>query len=311
MKAEILRETGNTILGMLAIAFWSTYIASSRSLMEELGTVTTVSYVHLAGGILGCLHLVARPKGLQKLLNTSIHYLVGCGVLFVAYMACLYLAVGYASTRQQVLEVGIINYLWPSLTLIFSIPILQKKARIYLLPGITLAAIGVLLAMAQNVSLSREGFMKDLRINHVPYILAFTASICWGLYSNLTRKWGKNISSGTVPIFLLGTGLIMMAAKSTHFQAEATRWTSRSTLEFLYVTIFPTLLAYVFWDTAMRKGNHTLTAALSYLTPLLSTAISSLYLQTKISPTLWIACILTVSGAIVCKLSLSDRINDS
>ncbi|MDI8978044.1 hypothetical protein MJN47_30105, partial [Salmonella enterica subsp. enterica serovar Lubbock] len=34
---------------------------------------------------------------------------------------CLALSLGYAATRHQAIEVGMVNYLWPSLTILFAI----------------------------------------------------------------------------------------------------------------------------------------------------------------------------------------------
>jgi len=88
---------------------------------------------------------------------------------------------------------------------------------------------------------------------------------------------------------------------------EESSWTPRVVMELLYMSIFPTFLAYSFWDTAMRKGNIILVASLSYFTPLLSIIISSLYLQIVIKPSLWIACGLVIAGAVICKFSIIDK----
>jgi len=88
---------------------------------------------------------------------------------------------------------------------------------------------------------------------------------------------------------------------------EESSWTVRVVAELLYMSIFPTFLAYIFWDRAMRKGNIILVASLSYFTPLLSIIISSLYLQVVIKPSLWIACGLVIAGAVICKFSIIDK----
>jgi len=291
---------------MLAIVFWSTSIAFSRSLTEELGTLTTATYINLASGLIGSSYFIGKSKSIQKLLDTSIHYLTGCGALFVAYMVCFYLAIGFSSGRRQALIVGMINYLWPSFTLVFSSPILHKKARISLLPGIIIATAGVFLAMIHTGPFSLEIFMENFRLNYIPYILAFLASICWGLYSNLSRRWGGNVNFGAIPFFLLSTGLVLMAVGTFFFNVETPRWTLNVAAQFSYVVIFPSLLSYVFWDMGVRKGDHTLLASFSYLIPLLSTIFSSLYLQVTIGLLLWTSSFLVIAGAIICKISILD-----
>ena len=84
-------------------------------------------------------------------------------------------------------------------------------------------------------------------------------------------------------------------------------WTPRVVAELLYMSIFPTFLAYFFWDRAMRKGNIILVASLSYFTPLLSIIISSLYLRVAVKANLWVACGLVIAGAVICKFSIIDK----
>ena len=72
------------------------------------------------------------------------------------------------------------------------------------------------------------------------------------------------------------------------------------------MALLPALLAYGFWDSAMRRGNLVLVASVAYLAPVLSTTITSLYLHVTPGRNLWIACGLVVAGAVVCKLSVTD-----
>jgi len=293
-----------TLLGILAILLWSSTTALARSLTEQLGTTTTAAAVFLLSGAIGCTHLVLSRK-LGRLRRLPRAYLLGSGGLFVLYMVCLYLAIGLAATRVQVIGVGIINYLWPGLTLVFSVPLLGKRARAWLLPGALMAFAGGALAMAQGGSFSWSAFADGLMAGSVPYLLALVAALCWALYSNLSRRWGGKAEGTAVPVFLLASGLVWLALRCLF--AEAPQWTLRSAAELLYMATLPTLAAYTFWEAAMRRGNMVLVAALSYFIPLVSTAISCVYLGVRPGANLWTACLLVVAGAVVCKLSLRER----
>ncbi|MEA2087534.1 MAG: aromatic amino acid DMT transporter YddG [Candidatus Caldatribacteriota bacterium] len=305
MKIPVSQENLNTIFGVLAILFWGTTIAFSRSLTEQLGPLTAASWIYLLSGIWSYIYLISKPGGIKKIFQLPILYLIGCGTLFIFYMVCLYLAVGLAFSREQVIEVSIINYLWPGLTLVFSLPILRKKGKITLIPGVILAFGGFYLATVESGMFSWEVFKGNFQVNYFPYLLAFMAAITWGLYSNLVRRWAGHAEGGAVPIFLLGTGLILIAIRFMF--PEESYWTPRVVAELLYMSIFPTFLAYTFWDRAMRKGNIILVASLSYFTPLLSIIISSLYLQVAVKANLWVACGLVIAGAVICKFSIIDK----
>ena len=305
MKISVSQENSNTIIGILAILFWGTTIAFSRSMTEQLGPLTTASWIYVLSGIWSCIYLFSEPGRIKKTFQLPILYLTGGGTLFILYMVCLYLAVGLAFSREQVLEVSIINYLWPGLTLIFSLPILHKKGKISLIPGIVIAFAGFYLATVQSGMFSWEVFKRNFQVSYLPYLLALMAAVTWGLYSNLVRRWAGHAEGGAVPLFLLVTGLVLTIIRLIF--PEESYWTPRVIVELLYMSVFPTFLAYTFWDRAMRKGNIILVASLSYFTPLLSIVISSLYLGVVIKSTLWIACGLVIVGAIICKFSIIDK----
>ncbi|MFW6148813.1 MAG: aromatic amino acid DMT transporter YddG [Atribacterota bacterium] len=302
---RIIGRDYNTVLGILAILFWGSTVAFSRSLTEQLGTITAGGLVFILSALFAWVYLLfTSPNNFKKIIKLPPFYLWGCGTLFVIYMVTLYLAIGLSTNRQQVIEISIINYLWPGLTLLFSVPILQKRARLSIIPGIFLGFIGVYISMNPNHYFSFFPFFQNIQNNSLPYIFAFIAAICWALYSTLARKWAGKNEEGAVPIFLSLTGLLLLVL-GLFFQEESV-WSLKVGLELLYMAIFPTFLAYSFWDRAMRCGNIVLVAALSYFTPLLSVFISSIYLQITIDIRLWVASILVVTGAIISKLSISE-----
>jgi drug/metabolite transporter (DMT)-like permease len=53
------------------------------------------------------------------------------------------LSLGYAASRQQAIEVGMVNYLWPSLTILFAILFNGQKKQLAGDPRFILALLGV------------------------------------------------------------------------------------------------------------------------------------------------------------------------
>ncbi len=296
----------STYLGILAILFWGSTIAFSRSLTEQLGSITAGGFVFCLSSLIACLYLLfTSPKRFKKMVQLPTSYLWVCGALFVLYMTSLYLAIGLSHTREQVIEISIVNYLWPGLTLLCSIPVLQKRANFFIIPGVLLSFLGVFLAMNPYYSLSFSQFYRNIQQNRLPYMFALIAAVSWALYSTLARKWAGKDQEGAVPIFLLVTGLVLFLLRL--FFPEKSAWSIKVGLELIYMAIFPTFLAYSFWDQAMRRGNIVLVATLSYFTPLLSIFISSIYLQIAIDMRLLIASMLVVIGAFISKFSILER----
>lgn len=285
----------STALGLVAIVLWSATFAVSRSLAEKIGFVTAGAGMLIAGGVLGCLYVAIIEGRRAIVFRLPRAYLIGCGLLLCAYMVCLFLAIGLAANRQQTVEVGIINYLWPGLTLVFAIPILGAKVRWSFFVGIAMAAAGAVLAPLRLSEYSAGTLLENLRTNPLPYGLALAGAIVWALYSVLSRRWAGGAEGGGVPLFTLAAGLVLLALRPAFHETSC--WSLQAAGELAFMAVFPVMIAYAFWDRAMRLGNVTLVAAVSYLTPLLSTALSALYLGVDLGWNLWLACGLIVAGA--------------
>jgi len=304
MRTRPDRIDRNTLYGLLAIFLWSTTVALIRSLAEQIGPLTAASSIYLLGGALSLGraissgHLKNQIQGLPRL------YLLGCGALFALYMFSIYLGIGLASSRLQALEIGLLNYLWPALILVFSVFLLGKKPRLLLIPGTLVSILGVLLVLTQGASISWSSFSRNVASNPPAYVLGLTAGISWALYSTLARRWGGPQSGGGIPFFMVATGLVLLLLR--FFHAEQSEWTFRAISEMLFMSL-ATLVAYASWDTAMRKGDVVLLGACSYFIPLLSTLVSCLYLKIAPELNLWLGCGAIILGSLISWASVSDR----
>ncbi len=293
-----------TVMGFVAILLWSTTVALARSISEQIGPITAGASVYLTGGIFSIVFYVFKADGFRTLKNVSYIYLFSCGSLFVIYGAALFLALGMADNRYQALELGLINYLWPALTILFSLFILSKKASWWLMPGTLLAIVGVYFVTTNNLSFSGNEFIKHVSSNPMAYFLAFIAAASWALYSNLTRLMAKGMSNGVVPLFLLVTGIVLFSALFIY--PENSIWSFKVVIEII-VSGSATAISYILWDVAMRKGEMILVVAFSYLTPFFSTVFALVYLSVLPENTLWLGCFLIIIGSFISWRSISQE----
>jgi drug/metabolite transporter (DMT)-like permease len=296
-------RTMGTSFGLTAILLWASTIAFGRSLTESLGTITSALMVFSIGGTVSVVWLAVRGELHTSVAGLSRRYLFGCGALFVANQISMFIAVGSAVDRLQVLEIGLINYLWPMLTVLLSVPILRMRPGPLLIPGALVGTLGIGLAMTQNQPIAWATFRDSLITDPLPYATALIAALTWGLYSNLSRRWGGESEKGAVPIFLVATAVVLALWRIGVI--ETTVWTPRACLELAFIVVAMNS-AYMLWEFAMRRGDMVLVASASYVTPMLSTFISVLYLGVSTGPKLWVGCALIVLGAVTCKLSLRE-----
>lgn len=298
----------DTGFGFAAVLIWAGSICLSRSLMEKVGMFTAAGAIYMLGGMASILFywIVRRLNPDRVAIRFCRRHLIVCGIPFVLYILCLYLAVGLARNHQQVIEVGLLNYLWPTFTLILSVPLLKKHANFWLLPGTAVALSGILLgSIAMNgLRISIPELWQNFSDNAAPYLLGLAAAILWGLYSNLACRFSRESNVYSIPLFLLATGILLQLIRC--FFPELSVWTAGAFVELAIMVIFSSVAAYVMWDAAMRRGNLLLVVSFAYFTPLLSTILSGLYLGVNLTAGIWWACVLVIIGAMVSKNSLKE-----
>lgn len=307
---EMQGQWARSLFGFVALLLWSSTVAVARTLSEQVGTFTSAGYSYALGGLVGLVYIAASRHRLKALFALPRGYLVSCGGLFVIYNIALYLAIGLSANRLQLLGIGLINYLWPTFLLIFTVAVLKRKAR--LLPlgaGLFFSILGAYLAAVHHAALSITAFLSEMRASPTPYLMAAVAAISWGLYSVLNKFWNErhDLSSGhliVAPVFLV-SGFILLAMSPVF--SETPVWSTRVIWELLYLAIFPLLIAYNFWALATQGGRIVFLGVASMFLPLMSTVVSCLYLSVLPGPLLWGACGLTIAGAALCMRSVTDE----
>ncbi len=285
-----------TLGGLVAILLWSGTVALARSAGEAVGPVTAAAAACSVGGVMSLGSLAVSGARRRRVRELPRRYLLGCGALFVANMLLLFLAVGTAANREQTLAVGLLNYLWPPLTVVLSVPLLGLRANRLLGPGLLLALGGLVVVVTAGHGPAWQSLVRTLSTDPLPHLLAVGAALTWALYSTLTRRWAGSREGGAVAVFLPATALVLVLVAGLRDEQRA--WSGRGAVEVLVLGL-ATWAAYTLWDGAMRRGNVVLVAAASYLTPLLSTLVSCLYLAVVPGAQLWLGCGLLVAGSLL------------
>lgn len=130
-----------------------------RSVSEGLGPVGGAAMIYTLSGLL-CLVTVGFPD----IRRFSPRYLIAGSVLFVSYEICLALSLGYAATRSQAIEVGMVNYLWPSLTIVFAILFNGQKSTLWVIPGLAVSLLGVCWVLGGEQGLHLDEITRNTRL---------------------------------------------------------------------------------------------------------------------------------------------------
>ena len=277
-----------TLIGCLAILLWSALAlltaASGAAPPFELAALTFA-----IGGGFGLAYAAARGR-LSAFAQPWPVWLVGVGGLF-GYHA-LYFA---ALRRAPPADASLIAYLWPLLIVLFSA----------LLPGERLAArhvVGAALGFSGAIVLflGKTGgalFAGASGAALIGYGLALCCAFVWSGYSVLSRRL-REAPTEAVAGFCLATAalaaLCHCAFETTVAPASAGQW-----LAIVGLGLGPVGLAFYVWDYGVKNGEIRLLGVAAYAAPVLSTIILVAAGFAPATPSLALACLLIVVGAIV------------
>uniref|UniRef100_UPI00124FD4A9 aromatic amino acid DMT transporter YddG n=1 Tax=Acinetobacter bereziniae TaxID=106648 RepID=UPI00124FD4A9 len=284
----------STLIGLTAVIFWSTNVGLMRSVSESFGAVAGAALIYSVASM-----ILVFMVGMPKFSTIPKSYLWWGSLLFVAYELCFALSIGYAQNSRQAIEVGMINYLWPTFTLLFAIIFNNVKANILIIPGCIFALVGICWVLGGDTGFDFFQIFTNLKANPLSYGLAFAAAILWAAYCSVTVKTsqGKNL----VTIFFALTGVVLWI-KYLLMSGSALNFTYDNTVT-LIMAAGALGLGYGAWNIGIISGNMTLMAGASYFIPVLSALFAALILSTSLSFIFWQGVAMVTAGADLCWLA--------
>jgi len=297
---QINSERAATACGLVAILLWSTAAGLIRSVSELFGPLGGAALIYTLGAVL-LFVLLGRPR----VRSTSWFYLIMGSALFVAYEVCLSLALGYASNRNQAIELGVVNYLWPCLTVLLAIVMNGQKARWMIVPGTALALFGILWVVSGN-GLSLATIVTHVNSNPLSYSLAVGCAITFALYCNVTRRYagGQNL---VMLFFALTAGVLWLKYAASGEVIPVFTLNSSAQLVAAGVAMAG---GYALWNLGILRGNLTLLATASYSAPVLSSAFAALWLGAHLTAQFWQGAVLVTAGSLMCWQATRQRRQD-
>jgi len=258
---------------------------------EQFGAVGGAALIYTVAATI--LYFVI---GVPKLRQLGWTYILIGGGLFSAYEIFFSLALGLANDRHQTIEMALINYLWPSLTVLLAVFTSTKKVHWLLYPSVVLSFMGVVWSLIGDEGLSVEQFLANIESNPIAYSLAFSGAFIWAMYCNVTKRLSNGQNGITLFFIFTALALWVLYFTSNH---RSIVFSVDSSVSLLITSIFMGS-GYALWNIAIIGGNMMFLATLSYFTPVLSTLFSVVILGVTITSTFWQGVVLVTVGSLLC-----------
>jgi drug/metabolite transporter (DMT)-like permease len=284
-----------TSVGLIAIVMWASMVGLIKHISAILGPELGITLIYSFSAII--VVLIFRFPDLKKISKT---YLVLATLLFIAYELCFSFAIAYSKSSQQAIEVSIVNYLWPSFTILAFVIFKELKFNFLIVIGLIISIAGIIYIQAGNDSFSINSILSNLQNNPLSYLLALTGAIIWALYCVITRKMSKG--HNPISIFFIGVTVILWFKLYIMNQLTLPSF-DLSLLVYLLLAAAAVGLGYAAWNIGIIHGNITILVVASYFTPIISSILAMLLLQTKLSVTFWQGTAMVTAGSLMCWIS--------
>lgn len=296
------------IMGGGAILLWSLSSACIVWVGKRVGVWQFLATVSLISGLLQLGGYLALGRRLRSILLPPPRLWLAVAAGFVLYLLLYTSALVTSDTESQTAGVNLMNYLWPTLAIVFTtwlVPGERMQRRLAI--AVALSLVGLLLA--NGIDLAR----LPLRGNLGPYLLGGAAAVSWAAYCALAsrwRSWAKEFAAAPLGFLIVGA----VAAGVCCFRHEWQPMDGRTWTAVLLTALGPWAGGYMLWELALHRVSGITLGLMAAVTPVLSTivliALFALTAPGRVSGTrivVLLTAALLISGAIALGTSSSGK----
>lgn len=289
------------IYASTVVIFWSTISSAFKISLRHSSVLGLLLGASLTATIVLFLNLLVSGKlGLLKQFRPADY--IRSAILGFMSPFLYYTVLIHAYDMLLAQEALVLNFVWPILLVLLSIPILKQKIGAKSLIAIAVSFAGV-------VVIATRGDLPGLRFsNPLGVVLALSTTVVWALYWLYNTKDSRdealrlfvNFAFGSTYIF--AAFVIQIGLLSTTDQRLQLP-TAPGILGAVYVGLFELGITFLLWLKALRLSETTARVAnLVYLVPFLGLLVINHAVGESILPSTVAGLILIITGIVLQKI---------
>jgi drug/metabolite transporter (DMT)-like permease len=278
------------LLAIIAILFWSTMSSAFTITLRSADPLNLLLYSSFVSAIVLFILILMQGK-MNLLLKSGRKQLLFSASLGLLNPFLYYVVLFKAYTLLKAQEAGTLNYFWPIMLVLLSIPLLKQKINLISILAIFISFAGLIIISTRGNILSLD-FSNPLGVG-----LAVGSALLWALF------WIFNIKDKrdeVIKIFLnicFGFIYILILVLSTSsFKILPMEGIAGS----VYIGLFEMGITYVLWLKALKLSSTTARVSnLVYLSPFIALFIIRLAVGETILVSTVTGLLLIVAGILI------------
>ena len=259
------------LYAVLSVLLWSTAASAFKITLRYLTTIQLLFFSSLTAAMASFIILLFQGK-LKLLTSFTVKDYLHSAILGMLNPFIYYVVLFKAYTLLPAQEAQPLNFIWPIMIVILSIPLLKQKISIKSIGAIFISFLGVIV-------ISTHGNLFNLKFEN-PYgvILALSSAVVWALFFifNVRDKRDEiaklflSFSFGFIFTFILFIKVPLLP-----------NW--KGLAGAVYIGLFEMGITFIFWLKALKLSRTTVQVNnLIYLTPFLSLIFINFIIRERI-----------------------------
>lgn len=282
---------------LLAVLCWSTIGSAFKISLRYLDFLTLLLFASFVAAIVLFIIILIQGK-LNELRKNKKEDLLNSAFLGLLNPFLYYVVLLKAYELLPAQEAGTLNYIWPLVLVLLSIPMLRQKITVWSILAILISFTGIIL-------ISTHGHILTFRFSSpVGVLLALGSAIFWALYWIFNMKDRREEVSKLFLNFCFGFFYIFLTIAILRFLGL--NWSRYPLLPWqgiagsVYLGIFEMGITFILWMMALKLSSTTAKVSnLIYLSPFISLILIHFLVGEVILLTTVIGLVFIVGGIIL------------
>ncbi|HEY9114365.1 MAG TPA: DMT family transporter [Bacteroidales bacterium] len=288
---RIINQRRAYLLALLAVLFWSTMSSAFKITLRYIAFDQLLLFASFFGVI--SLAIINRTrKERAKFLQLTKKEILSSALMGLLNPFLYYLILFKAYELLEAQIAGTLNYAWPVVLVLLSIPFLKQKISRASLLAILISFFGLVIISTRG-DLLIFTFANPLGVS-----LAIGSAFIWALYWILNFKDQREDTAKILLNLSFGFLYILIYTLIKYRKIEIPGW--EALLGSVYIGLFEMSITFVIWLSALKFSSDTAKVSnLIYLSPFLALFIIRITVGEAILPSTVIGLFIIISGIIL------------
>jgi drug/metabolite transporter (DMT)-like permease len=208
-------------------------------------------------------------------------------------------------TKTSANNAAIVLAMMPAAIISLNFLLKEERATVKQMLGLLVSLLGVLWVISKG-ELRR---LLELEFNHGDLIV-LCGVVSWALYSVVLKKW-RPPELGILPLLaaqiLIGTVFVFPLYLFEVTNHAPVHWQKETFMMLAYVAVFPSLVAYYFWQQGIAMGGANIAGLISPSITLFTAFFAYLFLHETLSTQQLIGAFIIIAGVSIAILGSAQK----